>query len=82
MRMGPLDGSVEEVRGLLENNGLKLEEYLEKATVPLKTRFLVIPGMFFAVSLCALCLASGGGPVWVSRLLYTMTFGCGTWVCG
>lgn len=44
MKLGPIDGSVEEVSGLLENNGLKLGDYLEKPQLPLKTRYLVAPG--------------------------------------
>ena len=35
MKLGPVDGSVEEVRDLLENNGLRLEDYLEKSAAGL-----------------------------------------------
>ncbi len=81
MKVGPVDGSVQEVRDLFENNGLKLEDYLEKPLLPLKTKFLVIPIVVFLLSLFILCLLTAGSPEWQSRFLYIVSFGSGTWIC-
>jgi hypothetical protein len=81
MKMGPFDGRVEEVGNLLENNGLRIEDYLEKPPAPLKTRFLVIPAVLFGVSVCAMAALPIKPPVWLLRLVYILSFGSATWVC-
>lgn len=81
MKVGPVDGSAKEVRDLLENHGLKLEDYLEKPPSPLKIRFLVIPTAVFLLFLFILALLPAGSPDWQLRLLYILSFGSGTWIC-
>ena len=81
MRMGPFDGSVEDVKDLLENNGLTLEDYLEKPPASLKTCFLVVPIMLFTLSLFVLAIMPVNSTSWVLRVLYAISFGSGTWIC-
>jgi hypothetical protein len=81
MKVGPVDGSVQEVRDLFENNGLKLEDYIEKPPSPLKVIFLIIPTVVFFLSLFSLCLLSTGSPEWQSKFLYIVSFGSMTWIC-
>lgn len=81
MRVGPIDGTPLEVTNLLENNGLRIEDYLEKPPVPLKTRFLVIPAILFAVSVCVMAALPINPPVWLPRLVIILSFGSATWIC-
>ena len=80
MKMGTFDGSVEEVRDLLENHGLRLEDYLEKPPAPLKTRFLIIPVIVFVSLLCLLVLLSPKLTPIALRFFYILSFGSGTWI--
>ncbi len=80
MKMGPIDGKVEEVRDLLENHGLNLADYLEKPPAPLKTRYLTIPSILFATSLCLFTLLSQQLSPPVTNLFYIASFGSGTWL--
>lgn len=69
----------EMIKNRVENHGFPLEDYLEKPPAPLKTRFLVIPSIIFALSLVFLCFLQPA-PAFM-KLLYVMSFGSGTWVC-
>jgi len=81
MKVGPVDGTAQEVRDLFENHGLKLEDYLEKPPSPLKARFLIIPALVFLLFLFILALLPANSPDWQLRLLYILSFGSGTWIC-
>lgn len=81
MKVGSFDGKVEEIRDLFENNGLNLENYIEKPPLPLPTRFLIIPIVIFFISLFGLALLPVGFAEWQSRFLYIVSFGSGTWIC-
>jgi len=76
-----IDGTPGEIRGLTENHGADIKSYLEKAPSPLKTRFLVIPSVACFLSLFTLALFSACSPVWLSRFLFILSFGSGTWIC-
>jgi peptidoglycan/LPS O-acetylase OafA/YrhL len=80
MKLGPVDGNAEEVRDLLENNGLRLEDFLEKAAAPLKTRYLIIPGVIFAVGLLAVVAFGSESSKTIRTLLYLLAFGGGMWL--
>ena len=80
MKLGPFDGSVEEVRNLLENNGLKLEDYIEKPPSLLKTRFLITPAVLLCVALFLLVLVSRSCSPIMLTLIYLLGFGGGTWL--
>jgi hypothetical protein len=81
MKLGPFDGTSSEVTDLLENNGLKLENYLARPDAPLKTRFLIIPIVLFLVSLGTTAALTPDAPIWLLRLLYIPIFGSVTWIC-
>jgi len=80
MKLGPVDGSTEEVCDLLENNGLRLEDYLEKPAAPLKTRYLIIPVAIFMIGLLAVVIFGSVSSRAVVTLLYLVGFGGGTWL--
>lgn len=81
MKLGPVDGTSSEVTDLLENNGLKLEDFLAKPDAPLKTRFLIIPIVLFLLSLGTTVVLKPDAPIWLLRLLYIPIFGSVTWIC-
>jgi hypothetical protein len=81
MKWGPFDGSSSEVRDLLEDNGLKLEDYLERPIAPLKVRFLIVPSVLFLLSLGAMAALTPNLPIRLLRLLYIPIFGGITWIC-
>jgi len=80
MKLGLFDGSVEEVCNLLENNGLRLEDYIEKLPAHLKTRFLIAPAVILSIALLLLALLSGCCSRTVLNLIYLLGFGGGTWL--
>ncbi|MBT3805000.1 MAG: hypothetical protein HOG03_10425 [Desulfobacula sp.] len=67
------------IKDRIENHGFPLEEYLEKPPAPLKTRFIVIPRIVFALSLLFLCFFQTSSTF--MNVLYVMSFSSGTWVC-
>jgi hypothetical protein len=56
MKLGRVEGTPEEIRDIFQNNGLKLEEYLEKPESPMAVRWLVIPAIMCACALLLLIL--------------------------
>jgi len=81
MKMGPFDGTREEVRDLIEDHGLNIEDFLEKPQPPLKNRFILIPTISFMVFVILLNRLANTSHVWLINLLYIFIFGSGTWVC-
>jgi hypothetical protein len=80
MKMGPFDGTVKEWSDLLENHGLRPEDYLEKPPAQLHTRYLTIPAVLFGASLCAFALFSHQLPPTVTNLFYVLSFGSALWL--
>jgi hypothetical protein len=80
MKMGPFDGSVEEVRDLLENKGLNIEDYLDKPASTLRLRYLIIPSCIFISSVFIHAGIQALPALWL-KLLHITSFGSGTWVC-
>lgn len=56
MKIGPVEGTVEEVNNLFQNNGLNLSEYLEKPEVPLDKIWLILPPALLVISFGVLTL--------------------------
>lgn len=82
MKLGPIDGSTEEVQDLLENNGLRLQNYLQKPAAPLTTRYLVISGAIFLVGLVFVALGTFESVPFerVITLVNLIAFGGGVWL--
>ena len=65
MKVGKVEGSPEEIKNIFENNGLNLEDYLEKlekADAPLHWSWLSLPGFIFIASLLFLVLLTDVSP--------------------
>lgn len=58
MKIGSVDGTPEEIRGLLENNGLRLDDYLDKPEAPLENKWIYVPVSLFLVWLLLMVVAS------------------------
>ena len=80
MKLGPVDGTIEEVRDLLENNGLRIGDFLEKPTTPLQTIYLIIPAAMSITGLLAVVALRGVASSKVLTLLYLLAFGGGAWL--
>ena len=80
MKLGPFDGSMEEVRNLFENHGLRIEDYIEKPPAQLKTKFLIMPAVVLSIALLLLVLLSNRCSPIVLTLIYLLGFGGGTWL--
>lgn len=49
MKMGPMDGTPEEIRGFLEINGKSLDDYLGKPEAPLENKWIFLPIVLFLI---------------------------------
>lgn len=58
MKIGKMEGTPEEIRGLIEDNGLKISDYLEKPEKPIAKIWLVIPSALLVLSFSILLFAS------------------------
>ena len=58
MKIGPVEGTSEEVNDLFQNNGLNLSEYLQKPEPPLSNIWLIIPSVLFVACIGILSLAN------------------------
>jgi hypothetical protein len=80
MKLGPVNGNAEEIRDLLENNGMKLEDYFEKPPVPMKTIFIIIPVISLFLVLIVLVLFNTAFNAGGIKLLYIVAFAIATWL--
>ncbi|WP_299176350.1 hypothetical protein [uncultured Neptuniibacter sp.] len=56
MKIGPVEGTPEEVNNFFQNNGLNPLDYFEKPESSLQTRWLIIPALLFVASFVLLAL--------------------------
>lgn len=56
MRLGPIEGTKEEITGFFQDNGLKASDYFQTAEAPIGTIWLVIPALCIVGALGALTL--------------------------
>jgi len=47
MKIGSVEGTLEEVNDFFQNNGLNLSEYLQKPEPPLSKKWIIIPSVLF-----------------------------------
>ena len=56
---GEMEGTPEEIRDFFQNNGLRIEEYLEKPEKPLSQYLFIGPSCLYVVSIILLTTVSG-----------------------
>lgn len=56
MKLGPIEGTKEEITGFFQDNGLKASDYFQIQGAPIGTLWLVVPAFCVVASLGALTL--------------------------
>lgn len=56
MKLGPIEGTKEEITGFFQDNGLKANDYFQMIEAPIKAVWIVIPALLIVATLGALTL--------------------------
>jgi hypothetical protein len=56
VKLANLEGTPEEIKNFFQDNGLKAENFFEPAELPIRTRWLVAPGVLTFIALAVLTL--------------------------
>jgi hypothetical protein len=56
MKLGPIEGTKEEITGFFQDNGLKANDYFQMPETPIKAVWIVIPALLIVATLGALTL--------------------------
>lgn len=56
MKLGPAEGTPEEINNFFQNNGLNPSDYFERPEPVLQTRWLIIPAILFVASFVVLAI--------------------------
>lgn len=56
MKLGPIEGTKEEITGFFQDNGLKVNDYFQTPKAPIKAVWLVIPALLIVITLGSLTL--------------------------
>lgn len=69
MKLGPAEGTAEEIKGFLENNGMDLKDYFERPVKPMNNAWYILPGIVIVFAMATLAFCS-----WVSPAGKTFLF--------
>lgn len=79
MKIGPVEGTSEEVKDFFENNGLNLSEYLQKPEPPLSNIWLIIPSVIFVICFGCLTLSNISTANW-KIFIFLLGFASSVWL--
>ena len=79
MKIGRVEGTPEEIRGLLENTGSTIADYLERPEPPLDKKWLLTPAVLLIVFIGLLVWAAPSSKQWATSL-FLAGFGIGVWL--
>ena len=79
MKLGPFNGTTEEVKDLFENSGLNLEDYFEPQS-RIEIKFLIIPAVVLGAALFLLAFCANQCSPTTLTLIYLLGFSGGTWL--
>ena len=79
MKMGKLEGSQEEIHDFFQNNGLNIQDYLEKPEPPLKRIWFIVPVLLIAGAISLLTLIAPSAES-AQKFLFLTGFGAGIWL--
>ena len=79
MKIGGMEGTNEEIRDFCQNNGLNIEDYLEKPELPLSNIWLIIPSILFVILLGALVFAKPTTSNW-QLFIFLLGFASSVWL--
>ncbi|WP_060988502.1 hypothetical protein [Photobacterium leiognathi] len=78
MKLGPVEGTPEEVNNFFQNNGLNPLDYFEKPEKQLSKVWLILPCVIFVVCLSVLSFV-GELTEKVKLFIFLIGFGAGAW---
>ena len=78
MKIANLEGTTEEIKNFFQDNGLKAENFFEPAETPIRTRWMVVPGVLAFIALATLTLLQGATPQQRNFLFVAICF-LGIW---
>ena len=78
MKIANLEGTTEEIKNFFQDNGLKAENFFEPAETPIRTRWMVVPGVLEFIALATLTLLQGATPQQRNFLFVAVCF-LGIW---
>jgi len=79
MKIGPVEGTSEEVNDFFQNNGLNLSEYLQKPEPPLSNIWLIIPAILFVFSFGVLSITQIASANW-KVFVFLLGFASSVWL--
>ncbi len=79
MKLGKMEGSPEEIRDFFQNNGLNIEDYLEKPEAPINFFWFILSTILIISSVVILTLVQPKSEV-VQNLLFLLGCGGGLWL--
>ena len=74
MKLGKMEGTPEEIRDFFQNNGLNIEDYLEKPDTPISRIWFVISAILIVASIVLLTLVQ---PTLKAIRTFLFVSGCG-----
>ena len=79
MKIGAMEGTPEEIRDLCQNNGLNIEDYLEKTEKPINRYLFMAFSGFYVVSIILLATVSGVSDGW-RTVMFLIGCCCSLWL--
>ncbi len=79
MKIGKMEGTPEEIRDFFQNNGLSIEDYLEKPEKPISRYLFIGPSCFYVVFIILLTTVSGVSDGW-RTVIFLIGCCCSLWL--
>ncbi|KJF88237.1 hypothetical protein [Photobacterium phosphoreum] len=81
MKVGQLEGTPEEIKNLVENHGLNLNDYLIKPDKPICLKWVIAPSIGFSISLiCTYIFGTSSEDEFIGNLFFLLTMGLALWL--
>ena len=56
MKLGPIEGTPEEIKGFIQDNGLQVEKFFQAHEEPIRTLWFIVPAVIVIASIASLTL--------------------------
>ncbi len=73
MKLGPIEGTKEEITGFFQDNGLNAADYFQRPEAPIKAVWFVLPALCVVAAFGALTLL---GPLSTGQQTFIFLIGC------
>ena len=74
MKIGPVEGTPEEIKGFMENNGLQADRFFQPAERPIATVWFIVPAALVVISIGVLTMVQLS---WKGASTFVFLAGCG-----